>query len=164
GIEPIAQVGDFSLVRVKSPFAVRMEGAAMRHSIGNYALDPSYGLGGKKAFESGETQVFSIRNAEGRPVVSMDALISESGYPVIGEIRSIFNSEPNEQEKQAIFKAFDTLLAPHFGKNPKWGWLGILPTNKYKNARDGNILALENRAEVDWWQEYTNYLRKKDAN
>lgn len=162
GIEPIAQVGDFSLVRVKSPFAVRMEGAAMRHSIGNYALDPSYGFGGKKAFESGKAQVFSIRNAEGRPVVSMDALVSESGYPVIGEIRSIFNSEPNEQEKQAIFKAFDTLLTPYFGKDPRF-LEGALPSNTYSHSREGHKLPPDQKTQIDWWQAYTNFLRKQDA-
>lgn len=162
GVEPIAPIGDFSLVRVKSPFAVRMEGAAMRHSIGNYALDPSYGFGGKKAFETGKAQVFSIRNAEGKPIVSMDALVSENGYPVIGEIRSIFNSEPNEQEKQAIFKAFDTLLTPYFGKNPRL-LEGALPSNTYSHSREGNKLPPDQKTQIDWWQAYTNFLRKQDA-
>lgn len=134
----------------------------MRHSIGNYALDPSYGFGGKKAFETGKAQVFSIRNAEGKPIVSMDALVSENGYPVIGEIRSIFNSEPNEQEKQAIFKAFDTLLTPYFGKNPRL-LEGALPSNTYSHSREGNKLPPDQKTQIDWWQAYTNFLRKQDA-
>lgn len=158
GVEPIAPIGDFSLVRVKSPFAVRMEGAAMRHSIGNYALDPEYGLGGKKAFESGDTQVFSIRNVEGKPIVSMDAEVI-GGRPSFEQIRAVFNSEPNAQEKEAIFKAFDT-----FFPDVEPGKLdGFLPAVRYKTTRDGHKLPLDKQTRVDWWQEYTNYLRKRDA-
>ena len=164
GIEPIAPIGDFSLVRVKSPFAVRMEGAAMRHSIGDYALDAEYGLGGKKAFESGDTQVFSIRSAEGKPMVSMDAEIDYDidafyGHPKIDQIRAIFNSKPNEQEKQAVFKAFDALY-PNLDSSDLEKFL---PVVKYKNTREGLTLPVEDRTEIDWWQEYTNYLRKQDA-
>jgi hypothetical protein len=164
GIEPIAPIGDFSLVRVKSPFAVRMEGAAMRHSIGNYALDPQYGLGGKKAFESGDTQVFSIRNVEGKPIVSMDAEMDYDidafyGHPKIDQIRAVFNSEPNEQEKQVVFKAFDALY-PNLDSSDL---AKFLPVVKYKNTREGLTLPVEDRTEIDWWQEYTNYLRKQDA-
>lgn len=159
GVEPIAPIGDFSLVRVKSPFAVRMEGAAMRHSIGNYALDAEYGVGGKKAFESGDTQVFSIRNAQGRPIISMDAEMIE-GRPSFDQIRAVFNSEPNAQEKEAIFKAFDA-----FFPDVEPGKLDIfLPSVRYKDTRDGHKLPLNEQTRIDWWQEYTNYLRKKDAN
>lgn len=155
GIEPIETVGDLSLVRVKSPFAVRMEGAAMRHSIGNYATDPSYGFGGKKAFDSGDTQVFSIRDAEGRPLVSMDAAMVD-GYPRFREIRSVFNSEPNEQEKQAVFKAFDFFF-PDMGPKELDAYL---PTVNYKTSREGNVLPVGDRTEIDWWQAYTNMRRK----
>lgn len=159
GIEPIAPIGDFSLVRVKSPFAVRMEGAAMRHSIGDYALDAEYGIGGKKAFESGDTQVFSIRNAQGRPIISMDAEMIE-GRPSFDQIRAVFNSEPNAQEKEAIFKAFDA-----FFPDVEPGKLDIfLPSVRYKHTREGHKLPLNEQTRIDWWQEYTNYLRKQDAN
>ena len=137
----------------------------MRHSIGNYALDPNYGIGGKKAFESGDTQVFSIRTAEGKPMVSMDAEMDYDidgfyGYPRIDQIRAVFNSEPNEQEKQAVFKAFDALY-PNLDSSDLENFL---PVVKYKNTREGLTLPVEDRTEIDWWQEYTNHLRKQDAN
>ena len=131
----------------------------MRHSIGNYALDAEYGVGGKKAFESGDTQVFSIRNAEGRPIISMDAEMIE-GRPSFDQIRAVFNSEPNAQEKEAIFKAFDA-----FFPDVELGKLDIfLPAVRYKHTREGHKLPLDEQTRIDWWQEYTNYLRKKDAN
>jgi hypothetical protein len=164
GVEPIAGLGDFSLVRVKSPFAVRLEGAAMKHSIGNYGTNRDYGLGGKDEFLAGNTKVFSIRDADNRPVVSMDV---DARYrtPSIGEIRSVFNSAPTAEEKQAVFKAFDTIL-----KDEAQEYMRIrdssalsdaLPVNIYTKSREGKTLPKEDRISIDWWQEYTNYLKRK---
>jgi hypothetical protein len=157
GIEPMASLGDFSLVQVKSPFAVRLEGAAMKHSIGSYATNMDYGIGGKDAFLNGFTKVYSIRDANNRPAVSMDANTSYR-TPIIGQIRSVFNSAPTAQEKQAVFNAFDTL----FADTPRSELVEALPTNIYVKTREGKILPFEDKVAIDWWQEYTNYLKRNE--
>ena len=156
GVEPMASLGDFSLVQVRSPFAVRLEGAAMKHSIGNYATNMDYGMGGKDAFLNGFTKVYSIRDAGNRPVVSMD-VDAQYRTPIIGQIRSVFNSAPTAQEKQAVFNAFDTL----FADTPRSELVEALPTNIYVKSREGKILPREDKVVIDWWQEYTNYLKRK---
>jgi hypothetical protein len=159
GVEPMASLGDFSLVRVKTPFAVRLEGAAMKHSIGNYGTTMDYGFGGKQEFLDGNTKVFSIRDADNRPVVSMDV---DARYqtPSIGEIRAVFNSAPNAEEKQAVFKAFDTLYSNLSPENLQ-ELFQVLPTNIYTKSREGKTLPKEDRTIIYWWQEYTDYLKRK---
>jgi hypothetical protein len=159
GVNPVASLGDFTLVQVKTPFAVRLEGAAMKHSIGGYATNMDYGMGGKEAFLNGFTKVYSIRDANNRPAVSMDV---DTRYrtPIIGEIKPVFNSAPNAEEKQAIFKALDTIyndLPPE----ESWRLAEVLPTDIYPTSREGKKLPQQDRTSIDWWQEYTNYLKRK---
>jgi hypothetical protein len=164
GVAPISNLGDFSLVQVKTPFAVRLEGAAMKHSIGNYGTNRDYGFGGKDEFLAENTKVYSIRDTNNRPVVSMDvAAIYRT--PKIGEIRSVFNSAPNAEEKQAVFKSFDTILKDEAQEymriGDSTGLSDALPVNTYTKSREGKTLPKEDRISIDWWQEYTNYLKRK---
>jgi len=164
GVAPISNLGDFSLVQIKTPFAVRLEGAAMKHSIGNYGTNKDYGFGGKDAFLEGFTKVYSIRDAGNRPVVSMD-VAAQYRTPSIGEIRSVFNSAPNTEEKQAVFRAFDTILKDEAQEYMRIGdstaLSDALPVNIYTKSREGKTLPKEDRISIDWWQEYTNYLKRK---
>ncbi len=164
GVAPISNLGDFSLVQIKTPFAVRLEGAAMKHSIGNYGTNKDYGFGGKDAFLEGFTKVYSIRDAGNRPVVSMD-VAAQYRTPSIGEIRSVFNSAPNAEEKQAVFRAFDTILKDEAQEYMRIGdstaLSDALPVNIYTKSREGKTLPKEDRISIDWWQEYTNYLKRK---
>jgi hypothetical protein len=156
GVKPIANLGDFTLVQLTSPFAVRLEGAAMKHSIGGYGTNKDYGIGGKDAFTEGFTKVYSIRDANNRPVVSMD-VDTKYRTPKVGQIRSVFNSAPTAQEKQAILNAFEIL----YGNVPMHELGDTLPLTTYTKSREGKTLLGEDRTRIDWWQEYTNYLKRK---
>jgi hypothetical protein len=85
--------------------------------------------------------------------------------PKIGEIRSVFNSAPNAEEKQAVFRAFDTILKDEAQEymriGDSTGLSDALPVNIYTKSREGKTLLGEDRTRIDWWQEYTNYLKRK---
>jgi hypothetical protein len=137
-------------VRVMTPDAVELEGAAMRHSIGGYKTSNSYNLGGKDAFNSGLARIFSLRNEKGVPQVTIETKFTDEGGLEItqGGVRSKFNSEPTAAEKSAVFQLFDTL-------GPK----NIKPT-KYTVSRAGD--SLDEPKTIDWGQEYADYLKYKN--
>jgi hypothetical protein len=138
-------------VRVSTPDAVQLEGAAMNHSVGGYKTDAGYGKGGKEAFNSGATRVYSLRNEKGKPAVTVEATWDKDNGLKITEIRAKFNSEPNEQEKQALFELFDVL-------GPK----DIYKRGTYTRTREGEVLSSENGTEVQWAKLYDDYLAYKN--
>jgi hypothetical protein len=137
-------------VRVMTPDAVELEGAAMRHSIGGYKTSNSYNLGGKNAFNSGLARIFSLRNEKGVPQVTIETKFTDEGGLEVtqGGVRSKFNSEPTAAEKSAVFQLFDTL-------GPK-----VIKPTKYTVSRAGD--SLDEPTTIDWGQEYADYLKYKN--
>lgn len=145
GTEPVYEVDkNLQWVRVMSPDAVELEGAAMRHSIGGYKTSANYNLGGKDAFNSGLARVYSLRNEKGIPQVTVEAKFTDDDGLEIRQIRSKFNSEPTQEEKSAIYQLFDTL-------GPK-----EIRSTSYLTDRAGNDLK-ENSTTVNWGDLYKSY-------
>ena len=138
-------------VRIMTPDAVELEGAAMRHSVGDYKYKDVYNLGGKEGFKSERARVYSLRNDKGVPqvTVEMEALPDGGGLRVTRQIQGKFNSEPNEEQKRAIFQLFDEL-------NPQ-----SIESAKYSSTRTGD--RLENDTNVNWGDLYNQYKSYKEG-
>ena len=137
-------------VRIMTPDAVELEGAAMRHSVGDYKHKDVY-LGGKEGFKSGRARVYSLRNDKGVPqiTVEMEALPDEGGLRVTRQVQGKFNSEPNEEQKRAIFQLFDEL-------NPQ-----SIASTTYSATRTGD--RLKDEANVNWGDLYNQYKNYKEG-
>jgi hypothetical protein len=152
GTKPVYEIDkNQQWVRVLSPDAVELEGAAMRHSIGGYKTSDSYNLGGRDAFNSGLARVFSLRNQKGIPQVTVEAKFTDKDGLFIKEIRSKFNSEPTQEEKNAVFQLFDTLGPEKIG------------STKYVTNRSGNSLKEEDQVTVNWGDLYNQYKSYKEG-
>ncbi len=152
GTQPIYEINpNEQWVRVSTPDAVQLEGAAMNHSVGGYKTDAGYGKGGKEAFNSGATRVYSLRNEKGKPAVTVESTWDKDNGLNITQIKGKFNSEPNQQEKQAIFELFDVL-------GPK----KIHRSESYGRTREGDILPSESVTQVEWAKLYDDYLAYKN--
>lgn len=151
GTKPVYEIDkNQQWVRIMSPDAVELEGAAMRHSIGGYKISNSYNLGGRPAFESGLARVFSLRNEKGVPQVTVETKFTDEDGLMIKEVRSKFNSEPTAAEKRAVMQLFETL-------GPK-----EIKSTTYRNSRTGETLKEEDRVTVNWGDEFKNYMQYKN--
>jgi hypothetical protein len=149
GTNPVYELSkDQKWVRIMTPDAVELEGAAMRHSIGGYKTSSSYNLGGKPAFESGLARVFSLRNEKGIPQVTVESKFTDDKGLEITQIKSKFNSMPTPEEKKALFELFDNLGPTSF------------KSDTYSSTRTGD--RLEEAKTVDWGNEYQDYLKYKN--
>ena len=158
GTEPATGTGiplrvgeNLQWVRILTPDAVELEGAAMRHSVGDYKYKDVYNLGGKEGFKSERARVYSLRNDKGVPqvTVEMEALPDGGGLRVTRQIQGKFNSEPNEEQKRAIFQLFDEL-------NPQ-----SIESATYSSTRTGD--RLENDTKVNWGDLYNQYKSYKEG-
>jgi hypothetical protein len=151
GTQPVYEIDkNQKWVRIMSPDAVELEGAAMRHSIGGYKTSNSYNLGGRPAFESGLARIFSLRNEKGVPQVTVETKFTDEDGLMINEVRSKFNSEPTAEEKRAVLQLFETL-------GPK-----DIRSTKYRNTRSGEALKEEDQVTVNWGDEFKNYMQYKN--
>ena len=151
GTQPVYEIDkNQKWVRIMSPDAVELEGAAMRHSIGGYKTSDNYNLGGRPAFESGLARIFSLRNEKGVPQVTVETKFTDEDGLVIKEVRSKFNSEPTAEEKRAVFQLFETL-------GPK-----EIKSTSYRNSRTGDTLKEEDRVTVNWGDEFERYMQYKN--
>lgn len=151
GTQPVYEIDkNQTWVRIMSPDAVELEGAAMRHSIGGYKTSKDYNLGGRPAFESGLARIFSLRNEKGVPQVTVETKFTDEDGLVIKEVRSKFNSEPTAEEKRAVFQLFETL-------GPK-----EIKSTSYRNSRTGDTLKEEDRVTVNWGDEFERYMQYKN--
>jgi hypothetical protein len=151
GTQPVYEIDkNQKWVRIMSPDAVELEGAAMRHSIGGYKTKDDYNLGGKKAFNSGLARIFSLRNEKGIPQVTVETKFTDEDGLMIKEVRSKFNSEPTAEEKRAVLQLFETLGPREIG------------STTYRNSRTGDTLKEEERVTVNWGDEFKNYMQYKN--
>jgi len=151
GTQPVYEIDkNQKWVRIMSPDAVELEGAAMRHSIGGYKTKDDYNLGGKKAFNSGLARIFSLRNEKGIPQVTVETKFTDEDGLMIKEVRSKFNSEPTAEEKRAVLQLFETLGPREIG------------STMYRNSRTGETLKEGDRVTVNWGDEFKNYMQYKN--
>jgi hypothetical protein len=156
GVTPIKGLENTGWVSVDTPFAVQLEGAAMRHSVGDYAKKEGYGHGGKEGFLSGKAKVFSLRPEKAEPVITVESRVDPDGL-YISQVKSVYNSLPTQEEKAQIFKLFDNL-------RDKYGALDFkakLEPEAYKFTRTGKSIE-KDIPKVNWAEEYSNYLSYKN--
>jgi hypothetical protein len=156
GVTPIKGLENTGWVSVDTPFAVQLEGAAMRHSVGDYAKKEGYGHGGKEGFLSGKAKVFSLRPEKAEPVITVESRVDPDGL-YISQVKSLYNSVPTPEEKAQIFKLFDNL-------RDKYGALDFkakLEPEAYKFTRTGKSIE-KDIPKVNWYEEYSNYLQYRN--
>lgn len=140
-------------VTLDKSVATKLEGKLMNHSIGDYNFGASYGTaytdlpyGGKKAFDEGLVRVYSLRDDQGLPKVTLEMAKSDEGRGStwnVTQIKGRFNSEPLPETREDIFRLLDKV-------NGQEG-LGKIKTNSYSMSPTGE------RGEtkrVDWDKEY----------
>lgn len=140
-------------VQLTKPVATELEGKLMKHSIGGYGAGESYGTaytqlpyGGKKAFDEDLVRVYSLRDAQGLPEVSVEVARSNAGKGDtwnVSQIRGKFNSEPAFQAREDIFNLLNNI-------DSKDG-LGAVKSNSYSRSSTGESVE---GTMVDWGREY----------
>jgi hypothetical protein len=140
-------------VQLTKPLATELEGKLMKHSVGGYGSGDSYGTGytqlpygGKKAFDEGLVRVYSLRNKQGVPEVTVEMAKSNAGKGStwdVTQIRGRFNSEPAPQTRQDIFNFLTTI--------DNTEGLSKIKPNSYSKSPTGDIVP---GSEVDWGREY----------
>jgi hypothetical protein len=102
GVQKVMDMGpDATWFQITLPKFTQIEGSAMGHSVGGYSSGDFYSLGGKKAFLTGEAQVYSLRNSEtGKPSITVEiqndrpVKVGEVSNPRINGISGEKNSAP----------------------------------------------------------------------
>lgn len=140
-------------VQLTKPVATELEGKLMKHSIGGYGAGESYGTaytqlpyGGKKAFDEDLVRVYSLRDNQGLPEVSVEMSRSNAGKGDtwnVSQIRGKFNSEPAFQAREDIFNLLNKI-------DSKDG-LGAVKSNSYVRSATGEPVE---GTMVDWGREY----------
>lgn len=106
---PVAKSEKGQWVHLDNARVNTVEGHLMKHSIGGYADSTRpYGLSGnatgKEAFDSGQVEVFSLRDDKGIPMVTLEyGTTYGSGNPkYVEQIQGKFNSAPTEYIKDVL--------------------------------------------------------------
>ena len=136
GTEKIRPMGEDTWVRLTSPQAAQLEGAAMRHSIAGYAEKGSYGHGGLEGLMSGKAQLFSLRGKDGMPRVTIEALKRDDGTLKVTQIKGKFNGVPQADDQERVVEFLREM--------PIQG----LPTERYR--RDVFDKELPEVLSLDW--------------
>jgi len=148
-------------VTIDDSLGTRMEGKLLNHSVGDYGSGTSYGTsytdlpyGGKKAFDEGLVRVYSLRDAEGLPKVTLEMAKSDGGKGNtwnVTQIRGRFNSEPLPETRNDIFSLLDKIDGQDGLNTIKQGYYSKLPTGETKP-----------KTVVDWAEEYDLYKQSAE--
>jgi hypothetical protein len=140
-------------VQLTKPLATELEGKLMKHSVGGYGSGDTYGTGytglpygGKKAFDEDLVRVYSLRNEQGLPEVTVEMAKTDAGAGKawdVTQIRSRFNSEPAPQTREDIFNFLNKIDSAE-------GLARVKP-NSYARSPTGDTIP---GSEVDWGKEY----------
>jgi hypothetical protein len=140
-------------VTIDDSLGTVMEGKLLNHSVKDYNAGTTYGIeytglpyGGKKAFDEGLVRVYSLRDAEGMPKVTLEMAKSNGGKGStwnVTQIRGRFNSEPPPETRKDIFNLLDKIDAQD--------GLNDVRLNSYINLPTGQS---GTRTMVDWAKEY----------
>jgi len=143
-------------VKLDKPVATKMEGNLLNHSVGGYAEGESYGTaytglpyGGKKAFDEDLVRVYSLRDDQGIPKVTLEMAKSDGGKGStwnVSQIRGRFNSAPPKEAWDDIFRLLDKV-------DSKDG-LNNLKSNTYIKSPTGDALSADGISLVEWGREY----------
>lgn len=136
GTETFRPMGEDKWVRLTTPQAVQLEGAAMHHSVGGYAKKGSYGEGGREALTSGRAQVFSLRGPDNRPRVTIEARKNDDGSLWVKQIKGNFNGLPDPADQEIVVQ-----------------FLKDLPIDKIQPERYTRTITgeeLEEVTSIDW--------------
>lgn len=151
--EPVAPAPGGQWVQITNPVGTELEGKLMKHSVGGYSTGDTYGTGytglpygGKMAFDDGLVRVFSLRDKEGLPTITVEMAKpkGQEGWNVT-QVRGRFNSEP--QDRESVFNLFDKIDSTE--------GLGRIKTNSYTRSATGEDL--EQGSMVDWGREYDQW-------
>lgn len=152
---PVVEAPSFGgqWVTLDKSVAAKMEGKLMNHSVGDYNSGTSYGrtytglpYGGKKAFDEGLVRVYSLRDAEGLPKVTVEMAKSDGGKGNtwnVSQIRGRFNSEPLPETREDIFRLLNKIDSQDGLNEVKQNSYGRLPTGE---TGPGTV--------VEWGKEY----------
>ena len=160
---PVVEAPSFGgqWVTLDKSVAAKMEGKLMNHSVGDYNSGTSYGTaytglpyGGKKAFDEGLVRVYSLRDDQGLPKVTVEVAKSEGGKGNtwnVSQIRGRFNSEPVPEAREDIFRLLDKIAAQD--------GLGQIKQNSYSKLPTGESGP---GSTVDWAREYDLYKQSAE--
>jgi hypothetical protein len=152
---PVVQAPSFGgqWVTLDKSVATKLEGKLMNHSVGDYNSGAVYGTaytglpyGGKKAFDEGLVRVYSLRDDQGLPKVTVEMAKSDAGKGntwSVSQIRGRFNSEPSPETRQDIFRLFDKVDSQE--------GLSTIKSNSYTMSPAGERVE---GTKVDWGREY----------
>jgi len=148
-------------VTIDDSLGTKMEGKLLNHSVGDYNSGTSYGTaytdlpyGGKKAFDEGLVRVYSLRDAEGLPKVTLEMAKSDGGKGNnwnVTQIRGRFNSEPLPETRNDIFSLLDKIDGQE--------GLDTIKPGRYSRSPTGEDVP---RFIVDWSKEYDLYKRSAE--
>jgi hypothetical protein len=141
--QPITNYDDgYQWVRVETPEAVRVEGAAMGHSVGGYA--GSYGKDLVEKFKTGEHEVWSLRNKKGRPAVTIQLQNNADGTKEIQQVKGNGPKSGNAQGGPVDFDEKVNDLLTNY----------IKPT--YISEGDNYLTPSLRKYKEDLYQKYSN--------
>lgn len=93
-------------VQLNKPGQFSAESDAMKHSVRGYeptsAEGSSYGLGGFPAIESGKAKIFSLRDASGKPSVTVEIEALPDGSHRVVQVKGRANTAPKPEYSQMI--------------------------------------------------------------
>ena len=149
-------------VTIDDSLGTRMEGKLLNHSVGDYSSGNSYGTaytdlpyGGKKAFDEGLVRVYSLRDAEGLPKVTLEMAKSDGGKGNtwnVTQIRGRFNSEPLPETRNDIFSLLDKIDGQE--------GLNTIKPGRYSRSPTGEDVP---RSMIEWAEEYDLYKQSKQS-
>jgi hypothetical protein len=138
--KPILKTDAGEWVKLTDPRATKLEGKLLHHSVGGYADNPNYNIGGPEAFRSGKAQVFSLRKERNAmPEITIEAEKTKDGLNIT-QIRGDYNSFPSHRAED-VFKFLD--------KNPD-----VNKVSSVTYSKDNVGKELEQRIGVDWQASY----------
>ena len=107
--KPVTATDNGQWVQITDKLATKMEGKMLHHSVGSYATSDTYGHGGKRGFDTGAANVFSLRDPKtGLAKVTLEAAKLDDGSLMFSQHKGNFNSFPEKSVEDA-FKLFDKL-------------------------------------------------------
>ena len=104
------QFPGFTWRRITDAEATTVEGAYIGHSVGGYANEGMYSADSKKDFRSGATKVYTLRDAEGKPVTTVEVKEIEGRDPIVTQVKGAGKKSGNSADKTP----YDTALVDLF--------------------------------------------------
>jgi hypothetical protein len=152
------QFPGFTWRRITDAEATTVEGAYIGHSVGGYAKEGMYSADSKKDFKSGAIKVYTLRDAEGKPVTTVEVKEIEGRDPIVTQVRGAGKKSGNLADKTpydtALVNLFNDLKVARITENNLY-----LPplSSAYKQQLDSPTSAARSRLAVP------QILRNEDA-